>query len=159
MPDDATGQRGARRDEDRLNGLNNGDARQFPDTVGRELMELKSFRDSLKHAEPGKLVIEIPPAPLVEPVAETAVAGKGKTGPKGKGAKAAPEDDEDPVEPTAVSDLKLGEAIKVIRTLTVAGQIEEIYNKDPRSEVKEECQKRLDKLIEEAKLEASKKAE
>ncbi len=47
-------------------------------------------------------------------------------------------------------------AIKVIRTLTVAPQFEEIYNKDPRAEVKEECQKRLDKLIEEAQAEAAK---
>ena len=37
MPHDATGQRRTRRDDDRLDGIDNGDAWQFPDTVGREI--------------------------------------------------------------------------------------------------------------------------
>ena len=37
MPYDATGQRGARRHDDRLNGIDDGDARQIPDTVSREV--------------------------------------------------------------------------------------------------------------------------
>jgi hypothetical protein len=127
----------------------------YDDGIGRELLALPSFQDALKHAA-GTLIIEIHPAPLPKEEAEEVPAdGKGKPGrpankPKAKG----PE-----VEPTAVSALGIGDAIKVIRTLTVADQIEAIYNKDPREEIKEECQKRLDKLIAEAQAEAAKKSE
>src|SRR5882724_2370733 len=37
MPHDAARQRGVRRNDDRLNGINNGDARQLPDAVGRKV--------------------------------------------------------------------------------------------------------------------------
>jgi hypothetical protein len=129
----------------------------YDDGIGRELMALPSFQDALKHAQPGTLIIEIQPAPLPKEEAEEVTAGeKGKPGrPSNK-----PRANKEPtVEATAVSSLGIGEAIKVIRTLTVADQIESIYNKDPREEVKEECQKRLDKLIAEATAEAAKKSE
>lgn len=133
----------------------------IPDDKGRALMANRFFQEMINvktGPHVGKIIVVVPPASL-EAVAAKAAA----SAPKGKGAKAASEADAaadaatstPPTEESAVSNLELGPAIKIIRTLTVVDQLQQIAGNDPRQEVKEAAEAQIDKLAAQALKEAA----
>lgn len=111
----------------------------IPDDKGRELMQNKYFLDMINvksgpHA--GKVVVVVPPA-------DEQSSAKALEVVKGDGPKVPTAN---PITETAVSNLTLGNAIKMVRTLTVVDQIQHIAVNDPRQEVKDAAEARINAL-------------
>jgi hypothetical protein len=111
----------------------------IPDDKGRELMQNKFFLDMINvktgpHA--GKVIVVVPPAD--EKMAAKVKESFKAAGPEVPTANAMQE--------TAVSNLALANAIKMVRTLSVVDQIQHIAVNDPRPEVKEEAEARIEAL-------------
>lgn len=127
------------------------------DRLGRMLMKRQGFLDMLNTKAPrfaGKLRVIVPPAPTLEEARATAAAGKGGKG--GKGKKAPEPVVGDSGLEAATANLSITEAIKAVREADIVDQLQQISLLDPRPEVKEACEKRIEQLAQLAREDAGK---
>jgi hypothetical protein len=108
------------------------------DDAGRELMQNRFFLDMLNTKALGfqkQVQVTIPPGP--DPKLAAAVPG-GKS-------PVTPPDGE-----TAVTNMKVGEAVEVINQCSLVEQLQDIMLRDPRAGVKKACEARIAVLAAEA---------
>ncbi len=124
----------------------------IPDDKGRALMANKFFLDMINvKTGPfvGKVIVVVPPA-------DEKTAAKIKETLEGPGPKVPTAQ---PPQETAVSNLTLANAIKMVRTLTVVDQIQHIATNDPRPEVQQAAEERIEKLAKDAQKAGGSKKE
>ncbi len=122
----------------------------IPDDKGRLLMANPFFLDMVNvksGPHVGKVVVVVPPADEV-------TSAKTKATQEGPGPKVPTAQ---PPQETAVSNLSLANAIKIVRTLTVVDQIQHIATNDPRPEVQQAAEERIEKLAKDAQKGGNKK--